>query len=40
VNVHFWLDPKMHEKDHGCEEDGLTLSGAPLKFLKLACAQA
>jgi hypothetical protein len=32
----FGLDPKMHKKDHGCEEDGLTPSCALLKFLKLA----
>jgi hypothetical protein len=35
----FGLDPKMHKKDHGCEEKNLTISYAPLKFLKLAYAQ-
>jgi hypothetical protein len=36
VDVHFWLDPKMHQKNQGCEEDGLTPSFESLKFLKLS----
>jgi hypothetical protein len=40
VDVHFWLDPKMHKKDHGSEEDGLTFSSAGLKFLKLPRQQS
>jgi hypothetical protein len=39
VDVHFWLDPKMHQKNQGCEEDGLTPSFESLKFLKLTRVQ-
>jgi hypothetical protein len=40
MGVHFWLDPKMNQKNQGCEEDGLTPSSESLKFLKLTRVQA